>query len=366
SARQACLSDGGFEQLVPQTGSRAGERLATLKRFAFRLFRAAEPGAPWLPVGGLNADGSFRAPLLSAKIARPLGTAPSHPRAKTIEETDADPIDAFELDAEARTVYLPRPPFALDTPGGMSDDATLQDRRLRGDARLSLTVAVTAKRPPFTLEVTTGGEGEPLAVSAPQLIAVYKDGVVRNGAALQSAADTIANSYTQRRLHRKQLMAGVDASIACGTCERVVIEGGRDGLTTRVHLTPPPVTVPRDAVGKRTAQGRPAQPLPSGLHQPINAFRAGPLVLRASGETPEGESILAIEAVHRRSDTGALELKHPGALAFPFFLESRDAAKFGRWFFVAGVEVAASGRLRVLGPDERHDEIPPQQLFEAR
>ncbi|MCA9259393.1 MAG: hypothetical protein KDA61_09350, partial [Planctomycetales bacterium] len=102
------------------------------------------------------------------------------------------------------------------------------------------------------------------------------------------------------------------------------------------------------------------------MHQPINAFRAGPLVLRASGETPEGESILAIEAVHRRSDTGALELKHPGALAFPFFLESRDAAKFGRWFFVAGVEVAASGRLRVLGPDERHDEIPPQQLFEAR
>ncbi|MCA8945919.1 MAG: hypothetical protein KDB29_06815, partial [Planctomycetes bacterium] len=119
SARQACLSDGGFEQLVPQTGSRAGERLATLKRFAFRLFRAAEPGAPWLPVGGLNVDGSFRPPLLSAKFARPLGTAPNHPRAQTIEEIDADPIDAFELDAEARTVYLPRPPFALDTPGGM-------------------------------------------------------------------------------------------------------------------------------------------------------------------------------------------------------------------------------------------------------
>jgi hypothetical protein len=59
-------------------------------------------------------------------------------------------------------------------------------------------------------------------------------------------------------------------------------------------------------------------------------------------------------------------LKHPGPMAFPFFLDSTDAAKFGRWFFVAGVEVASSGRLRVLGPDQRHAEIPPRQLFEAR
>jgi hypothetical protein len=366
AARQACLSDGGFEQLLPATSANGATRLAALKRCAFRLFRARGAELPWLPVGGLNDDGTFQPPALTARIARPIGTAPKHPAQRSIEETTTEPIEGFELDADAGLVYQPRPPFALAQPSGGADDPTLQDRRLSGDAKLSLRVAHRAARPPFTFEFPGGGEGEPVSLHAPHLVALYENGQVTNLTALRAAASELAAAQLYAHSRRVAKLAGVADTLAVGSVERVVIEAGGSGLVSTISERTAQATVTPTAEVPKLARSHPSAPVPSGLHQPINAFRAGPLVLRASGETPEGESVLAVEALHRRDDTGALELRHPGPLAFPFFLESTDVAKFGRWFFVAGVEVADSGRLRVLAPDARHAEIAPSQLFEAR
>lgn len=366
AARQACLSDGGFDELLPKTGTNSASRLAKLKRFAFRLFLAQGQVRPWLPVGGLHDDGSFRPPLLTARIVRARGVAPKHPADKQLEEIDSDPIDSFELDPERHTVYLPRPPFSLAEPAGGSDDPTLQDRRVSGPARLTLTVARASDQPPFTREVAIGGAGKTLRLAAWHLVAVYKNGVQLNRAALDAEALELAATNSRERLRRKLTLAGVDRAQACGSCERVVILAGPGGLTTTLLERPPIEHTSLDTTRREVARGRASGPIPSGLHQPINAFRAGPLIVRADGDTPESESVLAVEATHRRADTGALELRHPGTLAFAFHLPSVDASKFGRWFFVGGVEVTESGNLCVLGRDERHAEIPQSQLFEAR
>jgi hypothetical protein len=363
AARQACLSDGGFETLLPRTGEYGEARLATLKRYAYRLFRALGASLPWLPVAGLHDDGSFRSPVLKATVVRPNGTAPDHPNESTVESTTSEPMEEYELDAEQGVVFLAQPPFALQATW---QDPTLQNRAVVGLPRLGLTIAHAAARPPFVLEREASGYGEAVNVAAPHLIAVYHGDEMLNRVALRVAADEVAAHFAAARMKRAVLLAGVSANIAGGTCARVVMTAGVGGLTTLVEDTPVALHQPVAASSTPRAEGKPAAPLPSGLHQPINAYRAGPLVLRASGGAPEGEGVLAMEALHRRGDTGALELAHPGPLAFPFFAESTDAAKFGRWFFVAGVEVADSGRLRILGPDDRHAEIPATSVLEAR
>ena len=73
-----------------------------------------------------------------------------------------------------------------------------------------------------------------------------------------------------------------------------------------------------------------------------------------------------MRAQHRRTDTGALELSEPGSLAFPFHLPSLETSKFGRWFFVAGAEVTEDGRVRVLAPDDRHEDLAPADCIDAR
>lgn len=361
AARKACLSDGGFVRLLPRTGSHREARLATLQRYAYRLLRAASPRLPWLPVGGVHDDGTLRPPVLSAGIDRSMARAPEHPGQRVIEEYAAEPVEGFELDAERGLVFLPRPPFDI----GDNADATLQSGRVRGEPRLRLKIAVAAERPPFVREVSTGGHGEPVALHASHLVAIYDDGNLLNRALLNAAADAmIAGVSTPPQ--REVLMAGVHGAPARGTCASVIINAGRDGLTTRVieraaALNPAP---PPEA--RRLAGSRAAAPVPSGLYQPINAYRAGPLVIAAGDDVPEGESVPAMRAAAMQRETGALELADPGPLALPFFLPSDDAAKFGRWFFVAGVEVADSGRLRVLAPDDRHAEQPPATLFAQR
>lgn len=365
AARQACLSDGGFEQLVPKTGDNTAERLAALKRHAFRLFRAVGEHSGWLPFGGVDESGALLPPALKAMVARGIGLAPQHPREDAVEQLHSTPIEGFELDPEAGTIFMHRPPFALaaDSP----DDPTVQARRVQGEARLTLSIAVASEREPFTLVVPGGGEGEPVSIHAPHLVGVYNsDGTLLNRAELTSVARDLAARFARAQVRRQYKLAGVADALAAGTCDRVVIQAGRDGLTSKVIESPLPLPEfagPRQA---RANNGHPAGPAPSGLYQPINAFRAGPLVVRTYGDVPEGESVVAMEATNRDPQTGALTLEHRGSLAFPFFLASEDAAKFGRWFFVAGVEVADTGRLRVLAPDDRHAEIPPKQLFEAR
>ena len=364
-ARQGCLSDGGFEQLLPKTGPEAAERLATLKRFAYHLFRATDETREWIPVGGVTDTGVLSAPSLVATIARANGVAPHHPNERALQDGKSRIVEEFELDADAGTVYLPRPPYRLlpDSP----DDPTFQARHLVGEPRIALTIAKPADREAFSMLVPGDGTGESITLQAAHLVALYDvEGNLLNHATLRAEAQALAAGLLRDQIRRELTIAGTASALATGMCEQVRIECTRDGLVSR--LSESPVPTPRFAapVPANGFTGQPAGPAPSGLYQPINAYRAGPLVLRTSGETPEGEAVVAMEAAHRDRQTGALTLNDPGPLAFSFFLSSTEPAKFGRWFFVSGVEVATGGRLRVLAPDDRHAEIPPRQFFEAR
>jgi hypothetical protein len=73
-----------------------------------------------------------------------------------------------------------------------------------------------------------------------------------------------------------------------------------------------------------------------------------------------------MEAAQYEPGTGALTLRRPGSLAFPFFVESVEADKFGRWFFVAGAEALKDGRVRVLAPDDRHAPLDAEPLAQTR
>lgn len=359
-ARRACLNDGGFEALLPKTSPGAGTRLAILKRHAYRMFRALDDTAPWLPVGGVADSGELAPPRLSATFTRALGNAPGHPREPHFETVKSEPVEPFELDPERRLLYVPHPPHRSEG----ADDPTVQSRHLVGGPLIELTVGVPASLPPVRVE--SGDGDETLHVDAPHLIAVYEDGRWLNHDRVRTAALELARSHAARRVRTTTLVSGAGAQQAVGTAESVVITCGPGGLTTTIRQAPPAVAAPAVIAPHAPKFQNSGEPRPSGLHQPINAYRGGPLVVRTSGQTPEAEGVLAMEATHRDSDTGALELRHPGALAFPFHLPSEDAARFGRWFFVAGVEVADTGRLRVLAPDERHVELPVSELFKAR
>lgn len=361
-ARQACMSDGGFDALLPRTGTQAAERLALLKRYAWRLFQADTPG-PWLPVGGVSTDGTLLPPVLHAKVTRAGGIAPEQPGGRVFTALETIPVEEFEIDTGRATVYLPRPPFALD---GADDDPTLQSRRIIGEPLISLRIAREADAPPHEFVLPGGGEAAPVVIQAPYLTPVLVDGEVANGAMLDDRARGLATAFLATLGTREIVAAGVVSAPAGGTCERIVIRADENGLVSRVYESPAPMPELSALPPSSGAAGGPVGPVPSGLYQPINAFRAGPLVIRTTEDTPEGEAVVAMQAVHRDRHTSALTLESPGPLAFPFFLASEDAARFGRWFFVAGVEVAAGGTLRVLGPDDRHGEIAAGELFTAR
>lgn len=342
NARRAALHAGGFDKLVAATSPQGAARLELLRRHGFRLFRAREFAGPWLPVGGVNADGTLAPPLLEVAAPRPQGFAPQAATGASFDTGALAPArDGFELDLERGLVRVQHPPYALT-----AGDSTLQSRVLVGPPRLRLTIARPSTQPP--LEV---GQGP--ALHAPHLVAVYDNGVMLNRAALERAARELLMQATPRA---EYLLAGVDAALAIGGRGRVEISADSNGLLTRILDVPPPP--PREATPQfAAAQGGAVAPIPSGLHQPINAYRAGPLILRAAGTAPETESAIAAQAVARDPRTSNLQLDSFGPLAFPFYLASLDAAKHGRWFFVAGVEAAPEGKLRVLAPDERHAEL---------
>lgn len=336
-ARRACLSDAGFETLLPRTTP--ASRLATLKQHAFRAFRADFAGM-LLPIGGIDSDGNFLPPALTETPDLFAGAAPAHPATEPARAEAR--IAPFTLDLARGLLHLTHPPYAL----ARGADPTFQGREITGEPRLRLTLARPATQPPFA-----AGPDDGPVLRAPHLRALWRDGVMLNRSTLESAADELASRYADTPATTARL-AGVSAHVAAGAVSRVEINAGPAGLTTRLRIeAPEPVFTaasrPRDAAGSQA-------PLPSGLHQPINAFRAGPLVLRAEGEAPESESVLAMRADARDARTGALALQDPGALAFAYHLPSTEAARFGRWFFVAGVEADADGLLRVLGPDDRH------------
>ena len=351
-ARRAALHEGGFEKLIARTSPRGAQRLEILRRHAFRLFRATDFAGPWLPVGGVNADGSLGAPRLECGGHRPAGVAPESAAVDPMADSGLAPVrDGFALDCTRGLVRVQHPPYALG--GG---DATLQSRRLVGEPRLRLTIAVASARASFL-------HGQGAAVAAPHLVAVYDDGVMLNRGALAQAAGRLLHEATSRA---ECMLAGVDGALAEGGRESVEIAAGEHGLTTRLidaPLVSPPFAAPRQ---ETTADDDPVSPLPGGPHQPLNLYRAGPLVLAAAGTAPETESALAARATARDARTGNLELADFGPLAFPFYLGSLDTARHGRWFFVAGVETGPDDELLVLPQDGRHAPVTAADFSPVR
>ena len=358
-ARRACLTEGGFRALVG-TAPDAAARAALLRRYAFRMFRAAQSG--WIPVGGVTADGSLLPPRLEVGTSRATGVAPAHPAGNVFEtETGLPALEAFELDLARGVLYLNEPPYLLEP----ADDPTRQSRRIAGAPRIALTVALPADTPPFHFTQPLGGDCQARVIEAPHLFTVLdEDGAALNAGALAAHARRLADALARTPGRVTQRLAGVASADAVGSVASVACVAGPQGLLTTVVQEP-------DLPG-----ALPAAPLPAGqggavkpelpLHQPLNAYRAGPLVVKASGNVPEGESVVASEATAIDARTGALMLEHPGAFAFPYFLASDDAAKYGRWFFVAGCEATQQGRVRVLCPDARHTELEPSDFGSVR
>jgi hypothetical protein len=351
-ARKACLSDAGFERLVGATAPHSAARVNALKRHAFRSFRAPQSALtrlPWLPIGGMSEGALLPAQL---RVARdePLCAAPAHANESAFEQGAlANEREPFELDLERGLIHLARPPYALSATS--ADDTTFQGRALVGDPVLELTVSATSARPVARF---TFGEGEPVAIAAPQLTAIYDGDAMLNRAALKQAARELAQSVCSTPQRRYKLAGLIDAQ-AGGDVACVLIEADEHGLTTTVEQAPTAV-VPAPLRAKQAASTTNAvAPLPAGLHQPINAWRSGPLILRTGEGAPETESYLAVEAAHRDNRTHALELALLGPLAHGFHMASNQPQRAGRWFFIAGVEAIEKGRVRVLGADDAHD-----------
>ena len=354
AARQAAWSEGGFEKLVATTAPGGAARLHLLRRDAFRLFRCLDTGGlPWVPVGGVSSDGTFSSPQLQAAGSRPRGQAPDAANGQALEPHGLVVVHTgFEIDVQRGLVRLPQPPYALG-PG----DATWQSRALVGPPLLRLTIARVSDLPPFR-----SGDGPALA--APHLVALYDGTEMLNRAALQSAAMQLARDMaTTQATH---LLAGAGSECALGACEQVEITAGKSGLLTRVLMRAPDRAVAQADPGHQAASEQAVAPLPGGLHQPINLWRSGPLVIKATGTAPETESALAAQVVARNPRTGVLELRKCGPLAFPFFVDSTDTSRHGRWFFVAGVQADSQGRLHVLASDDRHEPMDAEALCEVR
>lgn len=358
-ARRACLTEGGFRALVG-TAPDAAARDALLRRYAFRLFRAAHGG--WMPVGGVTADGTLLPPRLQVSASRATGVAPAHPSADAFEPESWSPaLDAFELDLERGLLALNEPPYLLEA----ADDPTRQSRRIAGEPRIALTIALPADAPPFQHVRRLGGDGPARVLEAPHLVAVLdEDGASLNATALSAQARRLTAGLAHTPPRVTQLLVGIAGASAAGAVASVTCEADPRGLLTTIVQEPtvpgplPPALMPAHRIGAV----KPDLP----LHQPLNAYRAGPLVVKASGNVPEGESVVASEATAIDGRTGALSLEHPGAFAFPYFLASDDAAHFGRWFLVVGCESTAQGRVRVLGPDDRHAELAPAEFGGVR
>ena len=364
-ARKACLGDAGFERVVGKTAPHAAARINALKRHAFRSFRAPQHALarlPWLPIGGTH-EGEFLPAQLRVARDEPGASAPATLAPAFMSGTLAPEREPFEIDLERGLLHLARPPYALSTVS--ADDTTFQGRALVGDPVLELTVSAASARPVARF---TFGEGEPIAHAAPHLAALYDGDEMLNRAELEKAAREMAQNLAAapRRSHK---LAGLFSTQAGGNVARVLIEADEHGLATTVEQHAILAAHSGVAAPSQSGAGRTVAPLPAGLHQPINAWRAGPLILRTDEGTPETESYLVAQAAHRDGKTDALELAQLGPLAHGFHVASVDAQKAGRWFFVAGVEAIEGNRVRVLaqqGLDARHDPVPLDALSATR
>ncbi len=363
-ARQACLDEGGFSRLIGTTAPDTATRLALLRRYAFRLLQAS-PGEPWVPVGGVAPDGTLLPPTLETRATRATARAPQHPREQTFESPAIAPAtESYEIDLQRRALLLDEPPYRHEAQ--IDTDPTRQSRHLQGGPLVALTIAVEAQGDAFRHTQPGVGAGPAVVINAPQLVPVMDEsGSVLNAAILMQQARQLADALAANGPRRVSRLAGIADVAAVGTVERAVIEAGTRGLTTTVTESPitPPVLEPHASAPDTAGQAlRPSSP----DHQPINAWRAGPLVLATADGVNQAESVLAMRAAAQDADTGAIVLDQPGGLALPYFLASEDAGRFGRWFFVAGAEALGDGRIRVLASDDRHAPVDAPALNARR
>jgi hypothetical protein len=278
-ARQACLGEGGFAALIGEAGPEGVERAAVLSRYAFRAFRGIDTPLRWVPVGGVAADGALLPPRLETRASRPISRAPAHPADAMFAHAGfARAIEGFEIDLEHGVVILDEPPYLLAA--GAAGDPTRQSQTLAGGPQLRLTVAHDAEGEAYRF--TLHGNGDPARViSAPHLVPVLDEaGDATNRHALDTQAQALAASIVDSPARSVSRYAGV-AGDAIGAVQSVVIRADAGGLTSEVIESPLPgpafAPLPQPAA-HALEPVRPSAP----QHQPINAWRAGPLVLRTS------------------------------------------------------------------------------------
>lgn len=355
-ARKAALSEAGFEKLLGRTGTDVGNTLARLKRFAYRLFRASTPQTNWIPIGGIDGDGVFFPPVVSGTYDQPTGLSPQHPTQDGFEASGQ--IHGVEIDSANGTIYLQHPPFKTTQQG-----PTWQERLLVGEPAFNLRIAVPTDTAPIS-ELLTGQDiARAKIIHDPTIVPVYQDGKLLNAleiekrlASWRTLAKSTGNSFSR--------IAGTNNFLASGIVSTVIIRADEHGLTSDVFEQPdltPPNSKDVPALPEDTRLGPLAAP-----HQPINAYRNGPIIFKTSGNTPEGESVIAAEAVSRDPKTSALALENFGPFALTYFLDSIDTSRYGRWFVVAGCEATADGKVRILDADQRHEKQDSPDMQKVR
>ncbi|MEE9310975.1 MAG: hypothetical protein V3V10_01055 [Planctomycetota bacterium] len=354
-AREAALSEGGFEKLLGSTGTNIALRLAKLKRFAFRLFRPVGVTGEWVPVGGVSAVGLLP-PRIEADFDQPKGLAPKHPTDSGFESGGF--VQGAEIDCKRGTVFFRHPPYA-----SKPDGATWQERRLIGDPAFALSIAVPNSMKPQRWLLTGQDTKSAEVIFDPTLQPVYEDGKLLNAS---EVSPTIAHwrKLANDGIGRLSRVAGLTEHQAAGRVSSVILRADKGGLVTDIFERLDLSSLTGIAKMSRQEDVRLEPPVPD--HQPINAYRAGPIILKARGSAPEGESVVAVEATSCDPKTSALELDNLGPLAFPYFLPSIDTSRYGRWLFVAGCEATADGKVRILDDDSRHEDIDAPDMQPVR
>lgn len=354
-AREAALSEGGFEKFFGRTGTSIAATLANLKRYAFRLFRPVKESGGWLPVGGVSV-GEFLPPRIEADFDQPQGLAPKHPTDSGFEA--AGFVQGAEIDCKRGTVFFCHPPYA-----SKPDGATWQERKLVGDPAFTLSIAVptTAKSQRWVLTGQDTKSAE--VIFDPTLQPVYEDRKLLNVEEV-SAGVSRWRKVVNENIGRLSRIAGLTEHLAAGRLSSVVLRADKGGLVTDLFERPDLSSPSVFAKTTRQEDVRLEPSIPD--HQPINAYRAGPIILKASGSAPESESVVAVEATSRDPKTSSLELDNLGPLAFPYFLPSVDTSRYGRWLFVAGCEATTDGNVRILDDDNRHEDVDAPDMQAVR
>ncbi|MCF6228234.1 MAG: hypothetical protein L3J82_06160, partial [Planctomycetes bacterium] len=291
-AREAALSEGGFEKLLGRTGASIAAKLAKLKRYAFRLFQPVQGTSEWVPVGGVSA-GELQPPKIAADFEQPTGIAPKHPADSGFEVGGF--VQGAEIDCKRATVFFRHPPYA-----SKPEAATWQERKLVGGPAFTLSIAVPSIEKHQRWLLTGQDVVSAEVVCDPTLQPVYKDGKLLNAREVNATVSQW-RKLVNDSIGRLSRVVGLTEHQAAGRVSSVILRADKAGLVTDIFERPDfssPI-----GIAKTMQQEDVRLEPPAPDHQPINAYRAGPIILKASGSTPESESVVAVEATAREAET---------------------------------------------------------------